>query len=202
MKKIFIIGDSISIHYGPYLEQYVNGYFKYERKGRLITGCDINEGGLQNGGDSNLVWEYLCDNPELDYDVLVLNCGLHDIRIFDKDNQVDIKTYEKNLKKIIQLAKERNKKVVWLTSTPVDDEWHNTQTPDVKRYNKDIINYNETALNVMKQLEVPVIDLYGFTCNIDVPLYEDYVHYNIEVRRLQASFIAGSLMALDSLHEI
>lgn len=59
MKKIFIVGDSISLHYGPFLEQYMKGFLKYGRKGYQGEIGDINNWGLANGGDSGQVLTYL-----------------------------------------------------------------------------------------------------------------------------------------------
>lgn len=32
MQRIYIVGDSISVHYGPYLERYLRGIISYARK--------------------------------------------------------------------------------------------------------------------------------------------------------------------------
>ncbi|MEM7108775.1 MAG: hypothetical protein AAF519_11155, partial [Bacteroidota bacterium] len=58
--KIFVIGDSISIHYGPYLAQYLGTDFQYARKGdngEAFKNLDIPVGA--NGGDSRMVLDYL-----------------------------------------------------------------------------------------------------------------------------------------------
>ena len=34
--RLFVIGDSISMQYGPYLEQYLTGQFEDKRNGRRI----------------------------------------------------------------------------------------------------------------------------------------------------------------------
>lgn len=196
MKKIFVLGDSISIHYGPYLEQYVKGNFLYERKGRLLQEGDINEGGYQNGGDSKLVLEYLTEQSDLDYDILLLNCGLHDIRVWDGVIQVDEYSYAENLKKAISMVQERGKMVIWISSTPIDDEKHNAICERCRRYDKDVQRYNTIAANIMQEMQIPIIDLYSFTKNLEDPLYEDHAHFNIPIRKLQAAFIAGSLLLL------
>ena len=196
MKKLFVLGDSISIHYGPFLEEFVKGFYKYDRKGKGKDFKDINQHSQVNGGDSNDVLRYLEENPDLDYDVLLLNCGLHDIKTRDRI-QVDEKTYGENLKKIIELVYSRGKSVVWVMSTPVEDERHNKISFPVCRYNRDVVRYNEIAATVMAKKHVPIIDLYSFTCNLNMSLYHDHVHYLEPVRKLHAAFVAGSLMALE-----
>ena len=83
--KVFVIGDSISIQYGPYLEQYLHGFYEYDRKrdeGFSSANLDLPAGA--NGGDSKMVLDYLkqrLEDPGFSPDVLLLNCGLHDIKI-------------------------------------------------------------------------------------------------------------------------
>ena len=202
MKKIFILADSISVHYGPFLEKYVSGKFEYDRKGRHMDCEDLNVASRINGGDSSHCLEYLEVFPDLEYDILVLNCGLHDIKTHSHGIQIKKDEYEKNLKSIISLVRSRGQKIVWVTSTPVDDEQHNRECKEISRYNKDLVEYNAIAEKVMTELGVPIIDLYTFTTNLDEPLYVDHVHYFEPVRKLHAAFIAGQLLALEQRGEI
>ena len=199
MKKIFVLGDSISIHYGPYLEQYIKGKFLYDRKGYDEEIGDINNFGAANGGDSKQVLEYLTEHPDLDYDILLLNCGAHDIRVWDGVIQVDADLYAENLKKIISMVQMQDKKVIWISGTPIDDEKHNTICESCRRYDKDVQRYNAIAADIMQQMQIPVIDLYSFTKNLDEPLYEDHAHFNIPIRKLQAAFIAGSVLMQEKI---
>jgi len=202
MKKLFVLGDSISIYYGPFLEKYVKGVFEYDRKGKNQECKDLNIASQTNGGDSSNCLEYLELLPNLEYDVLLLNCGLHDIKTHPEGIQITAGEYEKNLKEIIKLVKSRGKKIVWVSSTPVDDEQHNSVCTVFFRYNKDLVLYNEIAEDVMKRENVPVIDLYSFTNSLDEPLFIDHVHYFEPVRKLHAAFIAGHLIALEQKGEI
>ena len=61
-RKLFVIGDSISIHYGPYLKAITKGKFEYDRKTGLdqaLTNLDKPTGA--NAGDSLMVLEYLTE---------------------------------------------------------------------------------------------------------------------------------------------
>jgi len=84
LPKIFLIGDSISIHYSPYLEMYLKGKAVFDRKkdnGLAENNLDIPQGA--NGGDSQMVLSYLkikMNEPDFKPDYLLLNCGLHDIK--------------------------------------------------------------------------------------------------------------------------
>lgn len=197
MKKLFVLGDSISMHYGPFLAEYMKDVFEYDRKGKNQECKDLNIASQVNGGDSSNCLEYLQLLPNLEYDVLLLNCGLHDIKTHETGIQITAEEYEKNLKEIVELVRSRGKKIVWVASTPLDDETHNRECTIFFRYNKDIVAYNAVADRVMKELGVPVIDLYSFTMSLDEPLYEDHVHFFEPVRKLHGAFIAGQVLALE-----
>ena len=50
--KLFVLGDSISVQFGPYLEAYIDGKFEYARKAE-------KNGEPSNGGTSTTVREFL-----------------------------------------------------------------------------------------------------------------------------------------------
>ena len=193
MKKLFVIGDSISIHYGPYLKEYLRGKMEYGRKGENGEVGDINQVSDMNGGDSCHVLEYLREMKQSDYDILMLNCGLHDIKTTE-GRQVEPVQYEENLRAILDTVSPQ--KVVWVTTTPVDDEQHHAHMKHFSRYNKDVVLYNEIAARVMRENHVSIIDLYHFTEQLGTDIYADHVHYIEEVRKLQAAYIAGALLAM------
>ena len=197
MKKLFVLADSISMHYGPFLEEYIKGTFDFDRKGRNQECKDLNIASQVNGGDSSNCLEYLELLPNLEYDILLLNCGLHDIKTHETGIQITAEEYDKNLRAIVELVRSRGKKIVWVMSTPLDDETHNRECTIFFRYNKDIVAYNEIAKKVMTELNVPIIDLYDFTSKLDMPLYEDHVHFFEPVRKLHGAFIAGQVLALE-----
>lgn len=202
MKKVFVLGDSISMHYGPYLEAYLEGTFTYDRKGKKQECKDLNIASQVNGGDSSNVLEYLQLLPNLEYDILLLNCGLHDIKTCEGVRQVSEENYRKNLTEAIDLVLGRGKKIVWVNSTPVNDEQHNRVCKAFSRYNENLLKYNDIAKEVMEAKEVPIIDLYSFTNKLDMPLHEDHVHFYEPVRKLHAAYIAGALMALEQAGEL
>ncbi|HRR06077.1 MAG TPA: SGNH/GDSL hydrolase family protein, partial [Victivallales bacterium] len=107
--KVYVIGDSISIHYGPYLEKYLRGFMKYERKtgeAEALLNLDNPQGA--NGGDSARVLDFLrgmAASGGIDADILLLNCGLHDIKTNPSTGlkQVPIENYKANLREIIKV---------------------------------------------------------------------------------------------------
>lgn len=199
MPRIFVIADSISIHYGPYLESFLRGKFSYNRKGGATANLDSGLGA--NGGDSRRVLAYLRERIEardLAADVLVFNCGLHDIKMNPgaTECQVALSEYQANLRAIIAEARQYGLSLVWVRTTPIIDEIHNTRQPEFRRFNSDVDRYNATADAVMTEMAVPGIDLHRFTAPFLPEGLIDHAHFSTEVRRLQAAFIAGALEVL------
>lgn len=198
---VFVVGDSISIQYGPYLKKMSEAFIEYDRKrdnGQAMADLDRPVGG--NGGDSGMVLEFLereCARG-FEPDYLVLNCGLHDIKTDPQTGakQVPIERYEKNLRAILALLRGRRTRVIWVRTTPVDDEQHNTRSKSFLRYRADALAYNETADRVMRGAGVPLIDLHAFTLSLGPGVFCDHVHFTEQVRALQAAYIAGYLQAI------
>jgi lysophospholipase L1-like esterase len=198
MKKLFVIGDSISCYYGKYLEQYIQGVFEYDRKGGSHTLADLDDctNGI-NGGDSSMVLTYLRKVVTEQWfcpDCLLINCGLHDTKCNDGgDLQIPIEEYAANLQKICSLAKENKIKMMWVRTTPLNKLY---SPPGSHRIENDIVQYNETADSVMIENHIPIIDLNTFTLNMGEHIYlneTDQLHFNVEASALQAAYIAGVL---------
>jgi len=201
MRSLFAIGDSISIHYGPYLREMIKGKFTYDRKRGLEHALiDLDKPVGANAGDSSMVLEYLQEEYNLGrkYDVLIINCGMHDLRRDRESNSVQIRIdeYRRNLKSIVEISKKMANEVIWISLTPIIDEIHNARKAGVLRYSSDVEKYNEVSTSVMKDGNVKIIDLYNFTKNLGGDIYCDHVHFKDEVRRLQGAFIAGYLNSI------
>lgn len=198
-KKLFVVGDSISIFYGVYLRQYLDARFHYDRKGGPVQPAgDMEMHNDANGGDSGMVLAYLKDRLQagrLDCDILLLNCGLHDIKTdpVSGEKQVPLAQYKENLRAIKALAAQVHADLVWMTTTPVNDQVHRENMREFQRFNDDVVAYNCAAAEV---LDGPMIDLYGLTSRLGEAVYMDHVHFTQEVRQLQAAYIAGSLSGL------
>ena len=66
----------------------------------------------------------------------------------------------------------------------------------VNRYDRDVHAYNNAALEIVNSRGVPVMDLGGFTRNLEGEKYMDHVHYIDEIRKIQAAFLAGAIRSL------
>lgn len=199
INKIFLIGDSISIHYTPYLKELVEPDCIFERKqgySEAVKNLDFAKGA--NGGDSRMVLDYISkcyDNKLFNSDLLLLNCGLHDIKSgkTTDEKQVSKDEYKKNLLKIYGLLEKMEIKLVWINTTPVCDSIHNSISKGFNRFNRDVIEYNSIADSIFKGKSVPIIDLYSFSKTFPDSAYLDHVHYKEDYRKMQAEFIYSEL---------
>ena len=200
MKKVYVIGDSISIHYGPYLERYLKGFMRYTRKEGVeqsLQNLDTPMGA--NGGDSSNVLaflEYKIQSGGIDADALLVNCGLHDIKTDPGTGrkQVPLEDYRKNLLEIVTLVKKSGVRLIWIRTTPCEERIHNVRNSQFRRFAKDSDEYNRAADEIMREAGIPEIDLYGFTRNLGGDeIFCDHVHFTEDVRQKQAAFIAGWL---------
>ncbi|MCU0519566.1 MAG: SGNH/GDSL hydrolase family protein [Anaerolineae bacterium] len=196
MKRLYVIGDSISIRYGPYLAQYLKGTMIYARKTAeeaAALALDPPQGA--NGGDSSMALAFLearIASGGIDADLLLLNCGLWDIRSdpLTGRKQIPLAQYSENLHALVALVQGAGPQLVWVRTTPVDERVHNTREGGFYRFAADCDAYNQTADEVMRAHRVPIIDLYTFTRNLGEDLYADHVHFHEHVREKQGAFIA------------
>lgn len=195
--KIYVIGDSISVHYGPYLETALAGFAKYARKGGPdASGTDWENPADANGGDSRLVLRFLAENlPAISADFMLLNCGLHDLRV-DRETgayQVPIEDYQSNLTAIVELVRSAGIAPIWVNSIPLIDDVHNAHPLPYQRFLADVMAYNEVAAKVMVDHKAPIIDLFTFTQSLGPDIYIDHVHVTDRAREQQANYIDRQL---------
>jgi lysophospholipase L1-like esterase len=191
---LHIVGDSISIHYGPYLKMMLAGVMTYSRK--TAPDGSLEDSGAANGGDSSMVPGYLQTlQPNRPFDILLINCGLHDIKrdVATHAHQVPIDQYAANLREILTQAQRLAARTIWVRTTPVINERHNRLNTTFQRCEADVEAYNAVADRIMLEHGVTLIDLFTFTRNLGSEVYVDHVHFTAEVRAQQAAFIAGHL---------
>ena len=154
MPQVLILGDSIALQYTPYVEQAAMNFIlqSYGDHRRALENLDFPRG--PNSGDSFRVLqiiEQLKQANRLTADLVLLNCGLHDIKHETPDGptQVTIIQYEKNLEAIIALLRQSNCRVAWVETTPINDEVHNMLNgiKGFHRFNADVLRFNEIAQN-------------------------------------------------------
>lgn len=194
-RKLFVLGDSISLQYGVYLEKYLKGEYIIERKGSVENAMKNLDVPIDaNGGDSHMVLDYLqtrANDSSFHPDLMLLNCGLHDIKRNPKTNQiaVDSASYRHNLEVIYTFIQHKKIPVIWVRTTEVVDSIHAEKSKAFNRYAKDLNAYNQIADEVCKKFSVSEIDLYSFTRKQGADRYADHVHYIPRVVEAQARFI-------------
>ncbi|MFM1851371.1 MAG: hypothetical protein RIS54_1055 [Verrucomicrobiota bacterium] len=197
--KVYVLGDSISIHYGPFLREHLRGVMDYARKeGEDEALLNLDNPTGANGGDSARVLAFLQAKARaggIDADVLLVNCGLHDIRTDPqtRTEQVTPEHYAENLRAIIATVAPMRPRLVWVRSTPCDEAVHNSRPVGFLRYRADLDAYNAIADAIMRAAGVPILDLHTFTSNLGDDLFCDHVHFHEPIREKQAAFIAGWL---------
>ncbi len=199
--KIYVLGDSISIQYGPYLQADLKGFMDYARKEgeeEALLNLDAPMGA--NGGDSARVLAFLRAKAQaggIDADWLLVNCGLHDIKVDPTrgERQVPLPRYVENLRAIVQTARSMRPALIWIRTTPCDEAVHNKPDMSFHRFSADVADYNRAADGVMREAGVPIIDLHTLTLNLGPDLYCDHVHFRPPIREQQAAFIAGWMIA-------
>lgn len=198
--KLFLVGDSISMHYTPYLKADVAGRFSFSRK--ASPGMEVTAGTIDdpkaNGQDSRLVLSYLRTRfAEADFhpDVVLINCGMWDIKRDPKTNQIVVAAdeYKSNLVAIADLVRSKRAKMIWINTTPVDDARHNSISKSFYRFNADVVAYNDIAEKLFNARHVPIVDLYTFTEQLGPGHRIDHAHFDEPTRALQAAYIAGFL---------
>ena len=202
--QVLLIGDSISLGYGPYLETALSGRAACVRVGPGPSLVRLGDPAAENGGDSRKVVQLLRTAGEMDshFDLAVVNCGLHDIKTDPTtgEKQVPLGHYQDNLEQIISLAGAVADRMVWVRTTPVDDQRHNSHVSEFHRHARDVEDYNRAADRVMAEAGVLLIDLCRFTEGLGAEVYCDHVHFTDPVRREQAGYIASHLApVLDGL---
>lgn len=185
LQKVQLTGDSIALAYAPLVAE-------------MLAGSVRLHSPPANAGDSaNLlshIDEWVLRSPP---DLLVLNCGLHDLKRLRPagTRQQPPETCWRNLRTIFQrLAPLLPVRVIWATIIPVIFERHRARK-DFDRHPADVAAYNKTALEVVKPLGVRVVDLHQADqrAGVEECLSEDGVHMNERGNLLLAREVARAV---------
>lgn len=188
-QNIFLIGDSTRLDAEPDLvgklgERYLEKLGERYRISSPPQSCE----------SSVHVKDNICtliDDSQVD--ILHINCGLHDLRM-DPDSKeyvTPLKEYQNNLEQIFVALDKLDIKVIWATTTPIIESWHNAKKPWL-RFQRDITAYNKVSIAVAKNHGAHINDLYTHLTNkgLDSLLFSDGVHFN----PLGRMFIAEKMM--------
>ena len=182
--KVLVIGDSISMGYCPAVAEALSD------RAEVVH----NPG---NGGDTDNVLANLdAWLGEAEPDVVSLNAGLHDLK-FDRRrhvHQVPLDRYRANLEEIIDRLSAGTAGVLWVTTTPVIEPWHQAAR-DFDRHNRDVDACNAVALEIARAAGLPVCDLHAAVLKAgpEKMLSPDGVHYGDEAYATLGRRVAASL---------
>lgn len=169
MKKIVLIGDSIRIGYDSYTKM------AFEDVAEVYYPED-------NCRFAAYTLRHLCDWKDKfecgdDVDCVHWNVGLWDCLIMAVDDEylTPIELYKYYLERVCNAIKKMfpYAKVIFATSTPVQEElfWRNY------RYNKDVEEYNNAAIEIAKKHGFEINDLYALTKDAPKSYHSDVTHY-------------------------
>ncbi|MBT4499582.1 MAG: SGNH/GDSL hydrolase family protein [Gemmatimonadetes bacterium] len=185
---VVLIGDSIRMGYQAVVT-------------RELEGIAEVWGPEQNGGNSANILGHL-DEWILSKEAAVVhvNCGLHDLRKeFDTGKPaIDLEAYEANVREILErLKKEFAGKVVWVTTTPVNEEWHHANK-GFDRFEADVDGYNKIASGIARELGIPIDDLFSAITagGKDQLLRDDGVHFTEAGSELLGKAVADCIRSM------
>ena len=158
-KSHLILGDSISMQYGAYLnnDQYEIQRAKNYNKSNAQN-CRYTEFGVEH------IDRWLDQNGVgFKWNLITFNWGLHDLQRYS------IEEYKSNLRILVAKIKARSNRAIFITTSAVVDG-HTIRT------DADSVLYNEAALEVMEETNTEVFDMYAVSSTIKHEIYDD-VHY-------------------------
>ena len=172
MKKIILLGDSIRMGYDKYvkmaLEDTAEVYFpedncRFTQYVLRYMHEWVNQSGF--GAETDLIhW----------------NVGLWDVVCqFDDAEVTPIELYEQYIHRICKRIRLMcpKAKVVFATSTPINQAEYESQRHRFWRSNETIRRYNAVAVKVVKQYGFAVNDLYSLMEGVPDHFFSDRTHY-------------------------
>lgn len=161
MKKVLILGDSISIGYREMVKKNLEGVAEVvfpEENGRFSF---------------YTLWGIHCWIKELgEPDIVHWNNGLWDLHHEPPrpDALTPIELYKENLQRIITELRRYKPQIIWANTIPAPDDFN-------ERSNHEIKAYNQAAMDIMKEENIPVNDLFTLVNKSkDEYICEDHVH--------------------------
>lgn len=187
--KVLFLGDSILEGYIPEVRR------KLESKVYIYYNNEISR-------FSTYLYRYIHEWANemkigSNIDVVHFNVGLWDItRLNDEEPCIDIETYRKNLKRICREFDFifPNAKLIFSTTTPVKtEEWYQNNYR-LSRKNEDIKKYNAVAIEIMKECNVIVNDLWQISKYKLKDEYIDTTHFTEGGYKILGENVAKSVL--------
>jgi isoamyl acetate esterase len=184
--KVALIGDSIRMNAEPFVRDRLPQRFR-------LTSPPVNCESSHKVAEQIGEWV-----PRGEFDLVHINCGLHDIR-YDPGRDRPVSSpqeYEANLRKIFAHLAASGAAVVWATSTPIDEAMHNGNKPS-RRFRSDLLAYNRLSASLARSFGFRIHDLHDLLSQapLESLLLPDGVHYNRTGNALIGQHIADAIQA-------
>jgi hypothetical protein len=168
LPRVLIIGDSISRGYTMAARKHLKGIANVHR---APANCGPSQSGLNNLD----IW--LGDGK---WDLIQFNFGIH-------DRNTSPETYKQNLEKLAARLQATGAQLIWARSTPLNG------TPDT--YPKgSMVRNNAIADEVMKQMNIPINDLYSVAQPLTATLQTgDGCHFRDEAYDILGKAVAEAI---------
>ena len=192
MKRVLLLGDSIRLGYEPFVRELLTDKAHVLAP---IENCQHTVHHLMN------FWNWVAP---VQPDIIHLNAGLWDTRRVTPggpDNIIPVEIYARNVRRLVELIREHTRaRLLWATTTPVnmaDYVRGNAQRGNAGRHGPDIATYNSAALDIMRELHVPVNDLHDYVVRTGPAtlLADDGIHYTPIGYAKLAAEVAQALQA-------
>ena len=186
MKKVLLLGDSIRMGYQNDVKEILDG--EYE----VLCPEDNGRFAAYTPWQANQMFKW---NPDIE--LVHFNNGYWDMNIEAPMTEAihPVEEYVSFLRRIVALCRQCGAKVVFATTVPILEAGaagDNTGVEGTINYSNEWVKeYNAAAVEVMKELQVPVNDLYAL-CMEDDRRYkcEDLLHLSAEGSRRCAQQVA------------
>ena len=185
-KNIFLIGDSIRKGYCAYTK-------KALQENAEVFYFDDNCRSSQYIIFSIKKWAGMFDDTSK-VDVVQFNCGQWDIAHWN-GYEIPLTSepeYAKNIRMIIfQIRKFfPNATVIFATTSPMNPDGQTSYNP---RSNAEVTRYNQIALEITSELDIPVIDINAFMRDWESVKFKDSCHLIDSSYKELGNFVAAQL---------
>lgn len=191
VKKVILLGDSIKAWYAKQVKELLDGK------------CEVIYAEGDNGRFTYYSLHQLATllNEHGRVDLVHFNNGYWDMTALPFLNKpiFSLEEYKHGLKRIIELSRAAGAKLIFATTTPLPSKVQaedNTGTGVSFEFEQQsVLDYNNAALSLMKEENIPVNDLYA-VCKQDKNYYkcEDNLHHTPEGNRILAEHVAAAIL--------
>jgi lysophospholipase L1-like esterase len=192
LRQLFVCGDSISVGYGPALKVGLRDQMTVTHRRDLPELFPALTKSLRGySGPARSLIEYtegVLTSSDYRPDLLLLNCGLHDIARGPENKE---QNYRKDLETLVALVGRYRATLVWAQTTP--------KAPG-HADNPRIEEFNRISAGVMAAHRVRYLDLHAFTQRLSAShgaekvFRSDTVHFTPLASDAQGTYLAAELL--------